>query len=380
MREHIVLMEPKNGNAQLLTPVDLRKLGIKERQHLEHWIEDNPDILGSKLLILTTEFDRFDKSKKRLDILALDEDGRLVIIELKRDAAGTLADLQAIRYAAFCANMTFDEIVRLRATSAETTEDAARQEIRSFVDDPEFSTLNSKPRIILAAASFEDQELTSCVLWLRSFGVDISCVELACYPNKNYLLIAPRVIIPLPETSEFIVRTEQKQISESGLTRTEQKHLERTRQIISFFQKVMPDRTPAKPVPRNYLQIPSGYSGIHFEWWIHRDGGQRYLDVCVHFETASAERNRQLCECLRKRKAAIEAKTGKGLIFQPRWGRIWAAVYIRKSRSTWDDALLKWAAQKMAALVRAVQPLLDEFMEDQSEAKPSVQRRAATRN
>ena len=36
MREHIVLMEPKNGNAQLLTPVDLSKLGIKERQHLEH--------------------------------------------------------------------------------------------------------------------------------------------------------------------------------------------------------------------------------------------------------------------------------------------------------------------------------------------------------
>lgn len=112
MREHIILMEPKN--------------------------------------VITTEFDHFDKSKKRLDILALDEDGRLVTIELKRDAAGTLADLQAIRYAAFCANMTFDEIVKLRARYAKTTEDAARQRIRTFLDDAEFSALNSKPRILLA--------------------------------------------------------------------------------------------------------------------------------------------------------------------------------------------------------------------------------------
>jgi hypothetical protein len=368
MREHIVLMEPKNGSAKLLNPVDLSKLGFKERQHLEHWIERHPEILGSKLLIITSEFDRFDKSKKRLDILALDEDGRLVIIELKRDAAGT-ADLQAIRYAAFCANMTFDEIVRYRAAYAKIADDVARQQIRTFVDDAEFSALNSKPRILLAAGSFEDQELTSCVLWLRSFGVDITCVELACYPNKSHLLIAPRVIIPLPEASEFIVRTEQKQISESGLTRRQQQHLERSRQIIAFFQKIMPDRAPTRPVPRNYLQVPSGYGGIHFEWWIRKESGQRYLDVCVHFETASAERNRQLCEYLRKYKGKIEAKTGKGLIFEPRWGRIWAAVYLRKARSTWDNDIAKWAAVKMAALVKAVQPLLDAFMEERTEAK-----------
>jgi hypothetical protein len=62
-------MEPKNGNAKLLNPVDLSKLGFKERQHLEHWIEHNPEILGSKLLIIASEFDHFDKSKRRLDVL-----------------------------------------------------------------------------------------------------------------------------------------------------------------------------------------------------------------------------------------------------------------------------------------------------------------------
>src|SRR5262249_40588283 len=137
------------------------------------------------------------------------------------------------------------------------------------------------------AGSFDDQELTSCVLWLRSFGVDITCVELACYPNKGHLLIAPRVIIPLPETSEFIVRTEQKQINESGLTRRQRLHLERTGEILRYFREMMPNRAPAQAVSKNYLQVPSGYAGVHFEWWIRKQAGQRYLDVCVHCETGS---------------------------------------------------------------------------------------------
>jgi len=31
---------------------------------------------------------------------------------------------------------------------------------------------------------FDDQEVTSCVLWLRSFGLDISCVEITPYPSS----------------------------------------------------------------------------------------------------------------------------------------------------------------------------------------------------
>lgn len=369
MKERIVVIQPKVGEAEVLRPVGLSELGIRERQDLEKWIQRNPVILGTRLLIITTEFDGFDKSNKRLDILALDEDGRLVIVELKRDASGTLADLQAIRYAAFCANMTFDEIVRYLAAHAKLSEDLARQQIRAFVDDSEFSALNSKPRIILAAGSFEDQELTSCVLWLRSFGVDITCVELACYPNNGNLLIAPRIIIPLPETSEFIVRTEKKQISESGLTRRQRLHLERTEQILRHFREVMPGRAPAQASARNYLQIPSGYGGIHFEWWIRKQHQQRCLDVCLHFETGSPNQNRGACEYLRKHKAEIERRTGKGLVFEPRWSANWSSVYLRKERGKWDDAIAKWAALRMAALINATQPLLDAYLRDRPKAK-----------
>jgi hypothetical protein len=60
-----------------LTPTSFAELGIQERQHLEEWIKKNPDILGSKLLLITSDYDKFDNSDKRLDLLALDDVGKL---------------------------------------------------------------------------------------------------------------------------------------------------------------------------------------------------------------------------------------------------------------------------------------------------------------
>ena len=97
--------------------------------------------------------------------------------------------------------------------------EVAKREFQEFVEDPDFSKLDNKPRIILAAGGFGDQELTSCVLWLRSFGVDISCVELAPYraSDEKRLILVPRVIIPLPEAEAYLVGTEKKE-AEQGKT------------------------------------------------------------------------------------------------------------------------------------------------------------------
>ena len=48
-----------------------------------------PRHLGEDLLIIGKEFSGFDRTNERLDLLAVDEDGKLVIIELKRDHTGS---------------------------------------------------------------------------------------------------------------------------------------------------------------------------------------------------------------------------------------------------------------------------------------------------
>ena len=90
-------------------------LGIWERTHMEEWIAKYPQILGEELLTITTEYDKFDKTSNRLDILAVDKNGKIVVIELKRDTADKFVDLQAIHYASYCSNLNLEQVVEMMA-------------------------------------------------------------------------------------------------------------------------------------------------------------------------------------------------------------------------------------------------------------------------
>jgi hypothetical protein len=359
--EHIFLMESDKITSR--SPVSFTELGVEERKHLEKWVVENPDILGCELLIITTEFDRFDKSDKRLDVLALDKQGKAAVVELKREAAGSLADLQAVRYAAFCSQMTLAQVVKLRAEHAKVAEEEAEQQIRDFVERDDFKGPDTQPRIILAAGSFDDEELTSCVLWLRSFRMDISCVEITPYKySEGTLVLVPRVIIPLPEAEDYIVRAEIKKAEEADLSELQRLYGERNNAILAHFRTLFPERAPLKPARERVMQIPTGYGRIHFEWWWHRakEAG-KVLDVAVHFETSSGKRNQELCDFLKSHSETIRAAVGVVPSFEPNWTRKWASVYIRRSCEPWSDEVTKWAAETMDRLIRCVQPLLDEF-------------------
>ena len=85
--------------------------GVLEREDLQRILRDQPEVLENGLLIVSEEFGDWQDSNRRIDLLGLDTEGRLVVIELKRGETGEHMDLQAIRYAAMVANMTFQQLV-----------------------------------------------------------------------------------------------------------------------------------------------------------------------------------------------------------------------------------------------------------------------------
>jgi hypothetical protein len=196
-------------------PVTLGELRLHERYDLQEWVLRVPTILGEELLVITSEFSGFDRTAERLDVLALDKRGVLTVVELKRSAVGTAAELQALRYAAYCSTLSFGDVVELlavfesRRTGAAVSVADAERRIRAFVDEPDFAVITDKPRIILSAEEFPP-ELTATVLWLRSFGVEISCVRLRPYHVEGQLLLDSSVLIPLPEARAYQIRRETK--------------------------------------------------------------------------------------------------------------------------------------------------------------------------
>jgi hypothetical protein len=158
---------PGNQLSATPKPVDpesFADLGVLEVQHIEKWLAAVPEVLGEELLVVTTQFAGFDKTKERSDILALDRAARLVVIELKRDVSGSRQDLQALRYAAYCATLSLDDLLDLYARHHSTagvklTTDDALAKFEQFVTEGGLDSVDedTRPRIMLVAKSFRSR-------------------------------------------------------------------------------------------------------------------------------------------------------------------------------------------------------------------------------
>lgn len=360
MADPIYIIAPATKSLTAVQQISFAELGIQERKDLEAWVISHPEVLGERLLIITSEFDRFDKSNRRLDVLALDEDGTLVVVELKLDLSKTFADQQAIRYAAFCSTMTMGQLVQAMAAYRKCSVEEAQTKILSFLDEEELPELGNQPRIILAAGALDDEELTSSVLWLRTFGVDITCIEIKPYrlPTSGELILVPRTIIPLPEAAGFMVRVEQKQSEK--IQKTKEAHeLQKWWELIAGqFNALKVFEHEARPRKNaRYMPIPIGRLGIHYEWLPLKS--QSLLRVAIHFEDDDPAVNKARIELV----AAKKAEISEGVEYPftaGMWGKNWASAEFR---IPWDEtvpteAAISEAVRVMQVLVRRTWPIL----------------------
>lgn len=186
------------------------ELGFRERAHLQEWIAKEPGILGEELLIIQKEFAGFSDTNERLDLLALDKQGALVIIENKLDDAGRDVTWQALKYASYCSSLSRENIRSIFQEFLSRTEpgQSAEDRLCEFFGEDDFQELSLNKgvtqRIILVAARFR-KEVTSTVLWLMNFKVRLQCFRATTYSMGDELFLNMEQIIPTKEAEEFMI-------------------------------------------------------------------------------------------------------------------------------------------------------------------------------
>ncbi len=232
----IFSVDEDDGTLEGLEEQALSELGVLERQDLQEWTIEQPRILGEDLLVVTSEYANFQDTRDRLDILALDPTGKLVVIELKRDRADRTTDLQAIKYASYCATLTAEDIQKdyrefwNERDDKELTPEDIGQTFVDFLDGVEGETpvtsegwaefeLDQKPRILLAAGSF-GTEITAPVMWLiEEYGMDITCTKIEAYEHQGRVLLNSQQVIPVAEAEEYMTKRREKQEKQEEKTR-----------------------------------------------------------------------------------------------------------------------------------------------------------------
>ncbi|MGE3449452.1 MAG: MGMT family protein [Microbacteriaceae bacterium] len=222
-------VNPTSREVTGVTASTFPQLKLWERQDLEAWVTSAPALAGGDFTVVTSEFDRFDRTSERLDVLGITAiepgRGRLVVVELKRDGTSTTVDLQAIKYAAYVAAAQLDDVVEMHARYHDISAEESRSLLVALLggSEEEPPVIDDTPRIVLVAGDFRP-EVTTTVLWLvDNYEMDVRCVRLQPFAVGDRILVHSETIIPLPEAEQYRLGVLRKR------KETEREHRERTR-------------------------------------------------------------------------------------------------------------------------------------------------------
>ena len=197
------------------------ELNYKERENLQEWISKNPEIFGEELLIIQKEFNGFNDTNERLDLLALDKQGNLVVIENKLDDSGKDVVWQVLKYASYCSTLTKNNIVDIfqdynnKNNSQDNAEEILSEFYNEEYDELKLNLGNSQ-RIILVAAKFR-KEITCTVLWLKNYKLRIQCFKTTPYQMNKEKYINFEQIIPVKDIEEYMISMADKSQSDISI-------------------------------------------------------------------------------------------------------------------------------------------------------------------
>ena len=137
-------IDPQSNEIVKLQECSFGDLGFKEREHLQEWISKEPTVLGEELPIFQKKFSDFSGTNERLDLLALDKQGSLVIIENKLDDTGRDVTWQALKYASYCSNLSKENIRKNYQDYLDrmNSNDKAEVKLSEIFEDTDYRDLN----------------------------------------------------------------------------------------------------------------------------------------------------------------------------------------------------------------------------------------------
>ena len=294
------------------------ELAIRERDHLQEWLAEMPSALGEELLIIQKEFDGFDETRERLDLLALDKTGQLVVIENKLDDTGRDAVWQSLKYVAYCSSLTKSQIVEITQAYLDRHKGGgdARATIAEFLEVEDLDEVVLNPgngqRLIFVAAHFR-KEATSPVLWLISHGIAAQCFKVTPYAHGEELFLDVQQIIPTPEAAEFMIGMADKEGEEKTVQNAQRRsHAVRLRfwqHLSTVFAAAHVRTFPSVNVSTaNWTTSPSR-GGCHYSIVLT----QRSVSLKLNFGRASKDENKQLFDALYAKMDEIEEAFGSKL-------------------------------------------------------------------
>jgi hypothetical protein len=312
-------IDPTGNKIEKLEERTFSDLGFKERENLQEWIAKEPTALGEQLLIIQKEFSGFSDTCERLDLLALDKQGSLVIIENKLDDTGRDVVWQALKYASYCSSLSKENIRKIYQDYLDrgNTGYKAEEKLSEFYELADYEDLNLNKgvtqRIILIAGKFR-KEVTSTVLWLLNFKIRLQCFRVTPHSMGKDLFLNIEQIIPTQDAEEYMIgMAEKAQDDINSQAELKRRHILRKEFWSMLIQKMNNTKSDLyqniNPGIYNWIGAGSGVRGVGFNFAVSKAYGRAEL----YIDRGDKNENELIFDALMKQKDQIESKFGAPL-------------------------------------------------------------------
>lgn len=358
----------KNNDIKKVVPISFKEAGFRERQHLQEWIAKNPDCLGEELLIIQKEFEGFNDTKERLDLLALDKQGNLVIIENKLDDTGRDVVWQALKYVSYCSGLTVQDIEQIFEDYLSKTNDSSKATdlLNEFFDQEDYAdslNVGYSQRMILVAGNYR-KEVTSTVMWLLNNGINVTCYKATPYQFNEEILLDFKQIIPLEEAEDYMIKIaiKQKEDVVNQRLRGSRYNLRE-----SFWKKFLSASDSEltqnlSPTTDAWIGVGLGMSGVTLNLLISK----KYARTEVFINRGNATENKQIFDTLQKEKDAIEKELGVALEWERKDDKItsrikWENAKLSLYNGEDHDEMVDFLLMSMKKMYSAFKPHIDKL-------------------
>lgn len=372
------LIDRDQNRIQALQPSTLSSLGFQERPNVQEWIAALPSSLGEDLLIIQKEFDGFDDTRERLDLLAIDKQGRLVIIENKLDDSGKDVTWQAIKYAAYCSSLAREDVVRIAQDffDEELPGRDAVAVISDFlgVENLEGVQINegASQRVFMIATHLR-KEVTATALWLANFGLDVRCFKLSPFTLGTQLFLTIEQVIPVPEAQDFMIGVSRK-MKEEEQTRSARTRSDGLKKdfwvavLQGLSERGVRTFEKTKATERQFISKATGLQATSYELVI----GKSEARMSLYINTGDSGRSDQIFDFLLAQKSTIETSFEGKLTWDRNEGKNTTQVLCTrladyKDEQSWDE-IIAWMAATFASFKKAFDPAIRKAKKDLSEA------------
>ena len=363
-----------NNSISALREASFSELKYKERQHLQERIASTPNIFDEDMLIIQKEFDWFNETRERLDLLALDTEGNLVIIENKLDDTGRDLVRQSLKYASYCSTLKLSDIISIYQSYLDNDNscEKAEDKLEKFFDTDDLSTIDinqlQTQRIIMVAWKFP-KEVTSTALWLMDYWIKVQCFKTSLFIQEKNHFMTMEQIIPIQDAEEYTISMAEKKQEEVKSQSAKEKRERLCREFWSQLLPVVNSQTSLfsniNPTKDHWISAWSWLPGTPYSFII--TDRTNYCAVEIYpWLNGNREENVAIFDKLFAYKHEIEESFWDELFWDRdagvKWTRIrctlkWVKYWNKEDR----PKMIEFLSNKMAKLHRAIDPIAQKI-------------------